>query len=60
VSFAAAEAIRWIAIGINSHSFSPIGLALLALWTVVMAISMWRQSNLQPVPGREIARPISA
>jgi hypothetical protein len=103
-AFAAAEAIRWIEIGVNSLSFSLvgltfviygvalalvndyprwigwlavaagiahlirgvgvayqgfvpsiaalIGLALLALWTVVMAVSMWRQSNLRPVTGR--------
>jgi uncharacterized membrane protein len=102
--FAAAEAIRWIEIGVNSLSFALvgltlviygvalalsndyprwigwlamaagiahlirgvgvayqgfvpsiaalIGLALLALWTVVMAVSMWRLSNLRHVPGR--------
>jgi uncharacterized membrane protein len=102
--FAAADAIRWIEIGVNSLSFSLvgltlviygvalalsndyprwigwlavaagiahlirgvgvayqgfvpsiaalIGLVLLALWTVVMAVSMWRQGNLRPVPGR--------
>jgi hypothetical protein len=37
-----------------------IGLALLVLWTVVMAVLMWRQSNLRPVLGRESARPESA
>src|SRR5215216_968159 len=111
-AFAAAEAIRWIEIGVNSLAFSLvgltlviygialalssvyprwlgwlavaagvahlirgvgvsyqgfvpsiaalIGLALLALWTVVMAVLMWRQSNLRPVTGQEMTRPISA
>jgi len=101
-AFAAAEAIRWIEIGLNSLSFSLvgltlvlygialalsgvyarwvgwlaaaagvahiirgvgvsyegfvpstaalIGLALLALWTVVMAVMMWRQSNPPVIP----------
>jgi hypothetical protein len=111
-AFAAAEAIRWIEIGVNSLAFSLvgltlvlygvalaasrvyprwigwlavaagvahlirgvgvsyqgfvpsiaalIGLALLVLWTVVMAVLMWRQSNLRPVLGRDSARPESA
>jgi hypothetical protein len=108
-AFAAAEAIRWIEIGVNSLSFSLvgltlvlygialalsgvyprwigwlataagvaqvfrgvdtsyqgfgtsitelIGLALLALWTVIMAVMMWRRSNLPAAPARESARP---
>jgi len=108
-AFAAAEAIRWIEMGVNSLSFSLvgltlilygaalamsdvyprwtgwlavaagiahvirgvgagyqgfvpsiaalIGLALLALWTVVMAVLMWRQSNLQSLA---VQHPISA
>jgi hypothetical protein len=111
-TFAAAEAIRWIEIGVNSLAFSLvgltlvlygvalalsgyfprwtgwlavaagiahiirgvgvsyqgfvpsiaalIGLALLALWAVVMAVLMWRFSNLQPIVRRELARPKSA
>ena len=107
----AAEAIRWIEIGVNSVSFSLvgltlvlygialalssvypswtgwlavaagiahlirgvgvsylgfvpsiaalIGLALLAVWTVVMVVLMWRQSNLQLAAGREMAHPKS-
>ena len=108
-AFAAAEAIRWIEIGVNSLSFSLvgltlvlygialalsgvyprwvgwlaaaagvaqvirgvdasyqgfgtsiaelIGLALLALWTVIMAVMMWRQSNRPVIPARETVRP---
>ena len=111
-TFAAAEAIRWIEIGVNSLAFSLVGLtlvlygialalsgyfprwtgwlaiaagiahvirgvgvsyqgfvpsiaalvglALLALWTVVMAVLMWRQGDVQPVPARSLARPESA
>ena len=110
-AFAAAEAIRWIEIGVNSLSFSLvgltlvlygialalggiyprwlgwlaaaagvaqvirgvdtsyqgfvasitelIGLALLALWAVIMAVMMWRRSNSPTVLSREIARSIS-
>jgi hypothetical protein len=44
-------------VGVSYQGFVPsiaalIGLALLALWTMVMAVSMWRQSNLRPGPGR--------
>src|SRR5215217_7679529 len=108
-AFSAAEAIRWIEIGVNSLSFSLvgltlvlygialalggsyprwlgwlgasagvahlirgvgvsyqgfvpsiaalIGLALLALWTVTMAVMMWRRSNLPVIPARESIRP---
>ena len=112
-AFAAAEAIRWIEIGVNSLAFSLVGLtlvlygvalaaerrlspldwlagrgrwscaphpwrgselprlcpldcradrglALLALWTVVMAVLMWRRSNLRPVLGQELVHPESA
>jgi hypothetical protein len=107
--FAAAEAIRWIEIGVNSLSFSLagltlvlygislalsgvyprwtgwlaaaagvaqvirgvdtsfqgfgtsitelIGLALLALWTVIMAVMMWRRSNPPTGPARESIHP---
>jgi uncharacterized membrane protein len=110
-AFAAAEAIRWIEIGVNSLSFSLvgltlvlygvalalsevyprwtgwlavaagiahlicgvgvsyqgfvasavalIGLALLALWTVVVPILMWRRSNPQAIPSPEMTRPQS-
>ena len=110
-AFAAAEAIRWIEIGVNSLSFSLVGLTLvlygialalsgvyprwlgwlaaaagvaqvvrgldtsyqgfitsitelvglvlLALWTVIMAVTMWRRSNSPTVLSRKIARPIS-
>jgi len=49
-------------VGVSYQGFVPsitalIGLALLALWTVVMALLMWRQSNPRPVAGR---RPVSA
>jgi len=102
-AFAAAEAIRWIEIGVNSLSFSLVGLtlllygialalsgayprwlgwlaaaaglahiirgvgvsyqgfvpsvaalvglALLAVWTVIIAVMMWRHSNPPTVPG---------
>ena len=111
-AFAAAEAIRWIELGVNSLSFALVGLtlvlygialalsavyprwtgwlaaaagvahlirgvdasyrgfvdsiaelvglALLALWTVVMAVMMWRRTNLPAIPGREIAEQRSA
>ena len=44
-------------VGVAHQSFvssiaALIGLALLAQWTLVMAVPMWRQSNLRPVPGR--------
>lgn len=110
-AFAAAEAIRWIELGVNSLSFSlvgltlvlygialalsglyprwvgwlaavagvahiirgvdasyqgfvdsiaeVIGLALLALWTVIMAVLMWRQSNRLTAVSRESPGPIS-
>jgi hypothetical protein len=49
-------------VGVSYQGFVPsiaalIGLALLALWTVVMAVLMWRQSNLQPVAS---PHPVSA
>ena len=52
-------------LGVSYQGFVPsvaalIGLALLALWTVIMAIMMWRRSNPPAVLSREIARPISS
>ena len=49
-------------VGVSYQGFVPsiaalIGLALLALWTVVMAVLMWRQSNLQSLA---VQHPISA
>jgi hypothetical protein len=44
-------------VGVSYQGFGPsiaalIGLALLALWTAVLAVSMWRLSNLRRIPGR--------
>jgi uncharacterized membrane protein len=49
-------------VGVSYQGFVPsiaalIGLALLALWIVVMAVLMWRHSNLQPVAS---PHPVSA